>query len=52
MADIRHTQPPVEGDGISYRGIVWFVVILTLVTVTCQILIWVLLKQCSTRRRT
>jgi hypothetical protein len=44
MAGTKHTRPPVEGDGISYRGIVWFVVILTLVTVTCQILIWVLLK--------
>jgi hypothetical protein len=30
MADIKHTQPPVEGDGVSYRGIVWFVVILAL----------------------
>ena len=44
MADIKHTQIPVEGDGVSYRGIFWFVVILTLVTVTCQVLIWVLLK--------
>jgi hypothetical protein len=44
MTDTKHTPPPVEGDGISYRGIVWFAVILTLVTVTCQVLIWVLLK--------
>lgn len=43
MADTKHSIP-VEGDGISYRGIFWFVVILTLVTVTCQVLIWVLLK--------
>ena len=43
MADIKHTAP-VEGDGVSYRGIFWFVVILALVTVTCQLLIWVLLK--------
>ena len=35
---------PVEGDGISYSGIVWFVVILTAVTVVCQILMWVLLR--------
>ena len=44
MADIKHTQPPVEGDGVSYRGIFWFVVILALVTVGCQLLIWVLLR--------
>jgi len=31
---------PVEGDGISYSGIVWFVVVLTVVTVGCQILMW------------
>jgi len=44
MADTKHTQPPVESDGVSYSGIVWFVVILTVVTLTCQILIWVLLR--------
>ena len=44
MADIKHTQPAVEGDGVSYRGIFWFIVILTLVTVSCQLLIWVLLR--------
>jgi hypothetical protein len=44
MADIKRTQPPVEADGVSYSGIVWFVVILALVTVTCQLLIWVLLR--------
>jgi len=44
MADTKHSQIPVEGDGVSYRGIFWFVVILTLVTVTCQVLIWVLLR--------
>lgn len=43
MADIKHTAP-VEGDGISYRGIFWFIVVLALVTVTCQLLIWVLLR--------
>src|SRR5262245_52892933 len=44
MADIKQTHPPVEGDGISYRGIAWFIIILGLVTVTCQLLIWVLLR--------
>jgi hypothetical protein len=44
MADTKHPHAPVEGDGISYRGIVWFVVVLALVTVTCQLLIWVLLR--------
>jgi hypothetical protein len=46
MADTRtaHTAPPVEGDGVSYRGIVWFVVILTLTTLICQVLMWVLLR--------
>jgi hypothetical protein len=42
---VQGTPPlPVEGDGISYSGIVWFVVILTAVTVVCQILMWVLLR--------
>ena len=44
MADTKHPAKPggipVEGDGISYRGIVWFVVILTTVTVVCQVLMW------------
>ena len=35
---------PVEGDGVSYSGIVWFVVILTVTTLVCQGLMWVLLK--------
>jgi len=45
MADTKtHTAPPVEGDGVSYRGIVWFVVVLTVTTVVCQLLMWVLLR--------
>ena len=46
MADIRtrHAAPiptaPVEEDGVSYRGIVWFVVILVATTVFCQLLVW------------
>lgn len=35
---------PVEGDGVNYRGIVWFVVILTATTVFCQILVWGLFR--------
>lgn len=50
---MEHTRPlhappapigPTEGDGISYRGIVWFVVILTITTLVCQGLVWVFLK--------
>jgi hypothetical protein len=42
MADTKHVHdaPPVEGDGVSYSGIVWFVVILTATTVFCQLLVW------------
>jgi hypothetical protein len=46
MADIKTHQAgpaptgPVEGDGISYRGIVWFVVILVATTVFCQLVVW------------
>jgi hypothetical protein len=43
MADTRHaaaTPPPVEGDGINYAGIGWFVVILTVTTVVCAGLMW------------
>ena len=43
MADTKHhhhdsSALPVEGDGISYSGIVWFVVVLTGTTVVCQLL--------------
>jgi hypothetical protein len=43
MADTKHHAPssalPVEGDGVSYRGIVWFIVILTATTLFCQALV-------------
>jgi hypothetical protein len=51
MADTKHPHVPslhqtpklpVEGDGINYHGIVWFVVTLTIVTLVCQILMWAL----------
>lgn len=45
MADTKHHHSlPVEGDGISYSGIIWFIVVLTVVTVVCQGLMWVLLR--------
>ena len=42
MADTKHVHglAPVEGDGVSYSGIVWFIVILTLTTLTCQLIVW------------
>ena len=45
MADTSHAPahvqtPPTEGDGISYTGIVWFVVILAATTLACQLLMW------------
>lgn len=44
MADTKQSHAPVEGDGVNYRGIVWFVVILALVTVASQGLIWIVLR--------
>lgn len=53
MADTKHhhaaPSQPVEGDGVSYSGIVWFVVILTIVTVVCQLLMWGLFAYLGTR---
>jgi hypothetical protein len=52
MADTKHDSArsiPVEGDGVSYSGIVWFVVILTVVTVVCQVLMWGLFAALETR---
>jgi hypothetical protein len=48
MADTRapHAAPahgpsiPVEGDGINYRGLVWFGVILAITTLFCMALVW------------
>jgi hypothetical protein len=39
-ADPHTPSLPVEGDGVSYSGIVWFIVILTATTLVCQILMW------------
>lgn len=46
MSDTSHTHAasapvgPTEGDGISYRGLGWFAVILFGTTVACQILMY------------
>jgi hypothetical protein len=44
MSDTRqpHTpsDEPVEFDALSFSGITWFVVILTVTVVVCQVLVW------------
>jgi len=47
MADTKHAHAaaaasigPTEGDGISYKGLLWFGVILFGTTVVCQVLMW------------
>jgi len=45
MSDTSHQHVaagsgPTEGDGVSYRGIVWFIVILAGTTLACQLLVW------------
>lgn len=40
MADTNHATPPVEGDGVDYKGIVWFLVILVGTVVFCQVFVW------------
>ena len=42
MADTKHVHgaAPIEGDGVSYSGIAWFVVILTATTIACQLIVW------------
>jgi hypothetical protein len=48
MADTKHPHAPaavpVEGDGVSYGGIFWFVVVLVATIVFCQVLVWGMLK--------
>lgn len=47
MADTDHSRAgsvPVEGDGISYRGVVWFVAILAATTIFSQVLMVVAFK--------
>jgi hypothetical protein len=52
MADTEHPpiEGPVEGDGVSYRGIVWFIVVLVMTVVVCQVLIWGLFRFTETYR--
>jgi hypothetical protein len=41
MADTKHAAlPPVEGDGVSYRAIGWFLVVLVMTIVVSQVLVW------------
>jgi len=41
MADTnRAGNIPVEGDGVSYAGIGWFLVVLVVTVVVCQFFIW------------
>jgi len=51
MADTnRHdTGVPVEDDGISYVGIGWFVVILTVTIVVCMAIVWGMFEWMSSR---
>src|SRR5262245_6061425 len=46
MADTSHhaAPAPVEGDGISYSGLVWFMVVIAITTIGCQLLMVVLFK--------
>ena len=47
MSNTNHSHlgdVPVEGDGISYRGIVWFVGVLAITTIASQILMVGLFK--------
>lgn len=58
MADTNHAHatahvptPPTEGDGISYSGIVWFVAILTVTLIGCQLLMWGMFVLLDARRQ-
>jgi hypothetical protein len=45
MAETKHLgAEPVEGDGVAYGGIFWFIVILVATVIFCQVLVWGLLK--------
>jgi hypothetical protein len=45
MDTSHHAAPaPVEGDGISYSGLIWFMVVIAITTIVCQLLMWVLLR--------
>ena len=42
MADIKHPHhaEPIEGDGVNYRAIVWFVVVLVGMVLASQLIVW------------
>jgi hypothetical protein len=46
MSDTNHLRAtaPVEGDGVSYSGIVWFVVVLVVTVLGCEIFVWGMFK--------
>jgi hypothetical protein len=52
MADTEHPpiDGPVEGDGVSYRGIVWFIVVLVITGLVCQVMVWGLFRFTETYR--
>ena len=51
--DFHATDPaaglPVQPDDVSFTGIVWFVVILTLTTLFCAGLVWVMFRVIENR---
>lgn len=40
---------PTEGDGISYVGLGWFVVILTVTTLVCMAIVWGMFEWMTSR---
>ena len=46
MAETNHSHAaaPVEGDGVSYSGIVWFVVVLVVTVLVCEVFVWGMFK--------
>jgi hypothetical protein len=44
MSDIKHAHAhsgdPVEHDAVNFNGIWWFVVILVVTTLICQVVVW------------
>jgi hypothetical protein len=42
--DTPHLTGPIEGDGVSYQGIAWFVVILAATTLFCMAVVWGLFR--------
>jgi hypothetical protein len=47
MADTNHPHAPaapVEGDGVNYGGIFWFVVVLLATIVFCEVFVWGMFK--------